>query len=617
MKKLFFVLLMGVSFLAAAQVNPFRFAFITDLHIGSPNGSAEEDLRRTVRDIVSMDDIAFVLVTGDITELGTDQEILLAKSILDSLDIPWYIIPGNHDTGWSESGGVSFIRVFGGDKFSFTYNGVRFLGCASGPYVRMSDGHVPRDAVNWLDNQLNGISDEQPLIMVNHYPLDNSLDNWYEVTDRIRKKNTWLAICGHGHSNKKMDFEGTPGVMGRSNLRAKAEIGGYNIVSVTADSVFFAERRPGKRTLPVWNSLPTTRAPRNGLVQGATYPRPSYLINDSFPNVKQEWVYADEANIISTPAEGEGVVVVGNQSGKLNAFSLKEHKKLWSVSTGGAIYSSPAIRDGKVVVGSGDGKVYCLQVKSGRSLWKWQANASVLGSPVLSGDTVFIGTSDHRIVALKFSSGKLIWQYEGLEGPVVSTPLLYQEKLIVGAWDRHLYALNRTNGNLVWKWNNGTMVRNFSPASCIPVASDGVVYIMAPDRFTTAIDAQTGQTLWRTKDGGVRESIGISNDGKWIYGKSMQDTIVAYRASRDSMGFAWKMHAGFGYEHVPSMLIEKDGLVFFGTRNGVVYAINPLTRAISWAHKVDNSMVNTVRVLSGKRVLVSTMDGKLALLRYQ
>ena len=273
-----------------AQVSPFRFAFVTDLHIGSPNGAPEEDLRRTVRDIVAMDDIAFVLLTGDITELGTNEEIALAKAILDSLDVPWYIIPGNHDTGWSESGGVSFIRVFGNDKFSFTYNGVRFLGCASGPYVRMSDGHVPRDAVNWLEKELQKLSPTDPLIMVNHYPLDNSLDNWYEITDRVRTKNTWMAICGHGHSNRKMDFEGIPGVMGRSNLRAKAEVGGYNIVSVTEDSILFAERRPGRKTLPVWHALPLTKQPRVAS-SVASYTRPSYLINDTFPFVKKEWVF--------------------------------------------------------------------------------------------------------------------------------------------------------------------------------------------------------------------------------------------------------------------------------------------------------------------------------------
>ena len=62
------------------------------------------------------------------------------------------------------------------------------------------------------------------------------------------------------------------------------------------------------------------------------------------------------------------------------------------------------------------------------------------------------------------------------------------------------------------------------------------------------------------------------------------------------------------------MLIEKDGNVFFGTRNGVVYCIDPSTQKITWAHKIDNSMVNTVRVLDKQTVIASTMDGKLVML---
>src|SRR6185436_3120090 len=95
------------------QTKPFRFAFLSDTHIGSPNGSAEEELRRSVRDINTMKDIAFVVLTGDITELGTDQELQAARKILDSLTVPYHIIPGNHDTGWSESGGNSFTTFFG------------------------------------------------------------------------------------------------------------------------------------------------------------------------------------------------------------------------------------------------------------------------------------------------------------------------------------------------------------------------------------------------------------------------------------------------------------------------------------------------------------------------
>src|SRR5262245_33514843 len=144
MKRFLFPLAFFICFGLSAQHKPFRFAFLSDTHIGSPNGSAEEDLRRSVRDINLMNDIAFVVITGDITELGTNEELVLAKRILDSLDVPYYIIPGNHDTGWSESGGVMFTTIFGNDKFSFDYQGIRFIGCASGPYVRMSDGHLPR-----------------------------------------------------------------------------------------------------------------------------------------------------------------------------------------------------------------------------------------------------------------------------------------------------------------------------------------------------------------------------------------------------------------------------------------------------------------------------------------
>src|SRR6476660_1959602 len=102
-----FMLLLALSagvFCADAQWKPFRFAFISDTHISAQGGTQEEDLRRTVADINAMNDIAFVVITGDITELGTDAEIRLAKEILSELKVPYYIIPGNHDSGWSESG---------------------------------------------------------------------------------------------------------------------------------------------------------------------------------------------------------------------------------------------------------------------------------------------------------------------------------------------------------------------------------------------------------------------------------------------------------------------------------------------------------------------------------
>ena len=94
----------------------------------------------------------------------------------------------------------------------------------------------------------------------------------------------------------------------------------------------------------------------------------------------------------------------------------------------------------------------------------------------------------------------------------------------------------------------------------------------------------------------------------------MNDTIVAFAAATTFQKSAWKMNCGFGYEHVPSMLIEKEGIVFFGTRNGRVYAIDTKKHSILWIHKIDNSMVNTVNVIDKNHIIASTMDGKVELI---
>lgn len=594
-----------------SQSAAVRFIHISDTHIGSPNGSAEEDLRRTVIDINRRTDIAFVVITGDITELGTDEELKLAKQILDELKIPYYIIPGNHDSGWSESGGQSFSLFFGYDKFVFDHSGIRFIGCASGPYVRMSDGHIPRDAVIWLDSILLKTPTTHPVIFLNHYPLDPGLDNWYEATDRLRHHNTLAILCGHGHANRRLNFDGIPAFMGRSNLRAKEETGGYNIVDIKNDSIIYTEHRPGTTFYKTWGSLSLKNRAFDSI---SFFKRPDFTINKKYPFVNAKWIYASGSNVISTPLVVNDLVIFGNQQGKIEAISLTNGKLQWTVETGGGIFSSPAAHKKNVILGSADGNIYCFQSATGKLVWSYKSSAAVLGSPLVEGDLVFIGGSDHKFRSIHAETGKEIWNFNGLDGPVVSTPVIFEDKLIFGAWDRHLYALNKKTGLLIWKWNNGSPVRNYSPASCIPVISGAVVYIVAPDRYITAIDINTGQTLWRNNDATVRESIGISADGKWIYGKTMQDTIVGYAAARGKQNAAWKLHCGFGYEHVPSMLVEKEGNVLFGTKNGVVYSINPSVQKVNWAYKIDNSMVNTVRVLEGNRIIAATMDGKVALL---
>lgn len=608
MKKLVLSLILwSVAYLTFAQ--NFKYAHVTDTHVGTATG--EEDLRRTVADINQQNDINFVIITGDITEMGTDEELKLAKTILADLNKPYYIIPGNHDTGWSESGGVSFIKNFGYDKFTFDYNGYRFIACASGPYVRMSDGHIPRDATVWLDSLLKKTPKNMPLIFVNHYPVDNSLDNWYEITDRLKKYNIQYTICGHGHQNKAYDFEGIPATMGRSNLRANDAVGGYNIVTMAKDSVFFATKKPAGELAPVWRKI----ALKPFVDNGKTYERPSYAINQTYARTKAVWTYHSNANVVNTPAYTNTLVIFGNSLGNVEALNRNNGKLVWSFKTKGAIYSSPAVSGNLVVLGSGDGNIYALNTTNGKLVWKVAAQKSVLGSPVIQDGKVYIGASDNSFQCLDLKTGKSIWKFNEIEGTIVDKPLIYQGKVIFGSWGRYLYALGLKTGSLQWKWTNGSANRMFSPAMCTPVATNGIVYIAAPDRVLTAINANNGETLWRNKEATVRESIGLSADSSLVYGKTMNDYIVAYKTSATDNGIAEKINVGYGYEHTPSDLVEKDGVLFFGTKNGIIYAINPKTKETIWAHKIDNAMVNSFKVIDKNTLLASTMDGIVTLLK--
>ena len=600
--------------IGTASAQDFKFAFITDTHIGSPNGVAEEDLKRTVADINSQGNMDFAIVTGDITEMGTDEEIKKAKELLDGLDIPYYVIPGNHDTGWSESGGVSFIKTFGYDKFAFEHNGFKFIGTASGPYVRMSDGHIPRDAVVWLDSVLNATPEDQPIINANHYPLNNSLDNWFELTNRLKKYNTQFSICGHGHANKALDFEGIPGTMGRSNLRAKDEIGGYTIVEINEKQALFSERTPGVATQNPWREIVLQL---RRYAKSPSDPRPDYSINKQYPQVSAKWSYHSSANVISTPLVKDNQVFFGNSLGTFEALDAQTGQLNWSFQSKAGIFSSPASYKDNIIFGSGDGSIYALNSSNGALEWKVITGAAVLGSPIIKVDMVYLGGSDGKFRAIDAATGKIKWEFEGIQGAVVSKPLLSDGLVIFGAWDKNLYALDQQTGELRWSWANGSPNRMYSPAMCIPVASNGVVFIVAPDRFLTALDIHSGKELWRNNEATVRESIGISEDKKWIYGKTMNDEIVAYPASGEKSAVAWRMDVGFGYEHVPSMLVEKNNNLYFGTKNSTVYSINPQTQTTNWAHKIDNSMANTVNVVSEHSLVVATMDGKVEWLEFE
>ncbi len=593
-----------------AQAPTLRFAWLSDTHVGSSTGA--DDLRAAVRDINATADVQFVILSGDVTEFGSNEQLLEARALLDSLRTPYYIIPGNHDTKWSESGATMFLRLWGNDRFVFDAGGFRFIGLHEGPRMRMGDGHWAPEDLRWLDSVLTALpSRDQPVIFVTHYPLDPGIDNWYEVVDRLKRVNTEAVLVGHGHADRRENFEGIPAVMGRSLLRARDNAGGYNIVSVKGDTATFMDRITGLMTHAPWDTVILRAHP---FAQDTTrYPRPDFSVNARFPGVRTLWSFSTGYTIGSTPAVSGNLVILGDASGTVHALRMDDGSPVWKFPTGGPVYATPAALHGLVVFGSADGSVYCLHARTGLLQWSSRVTGPVLGCPVIRDTVVYVGASDSSFRAFGLLSGRELWKFNGLHGFVETRPLLDRNRVIFGAWDEHLYALDAHDGHLLWTWAGGRPGTLYSPAACWPVGSHGRVFIVAPDRFMTALDAGTGSEVWRTAEHQVRESIGISEDGERVYVRTMQDSILALSASAGSPTVLWTENLHFGYDINSAMLVEKEGVLFYATKNGLIIALEGKTGGPLWEHRVSEGLVNTLLPLSSRRVIATDTDGRVQL----
>ena len=609
-----------LPFMAQAQQIAFRFAQLTDIHLSPSNPNPTEDLLRSIAQINATDSIDFVLVTGDITEEGDRATMEKVKSCLDLLKVKYYVALGNHETKWSDSGCTAFGEIFGGERFDFEHKGFLFLGFNSGPLMRMAYGHVVPQDIRWMTERMNQYNtgdpqQNKPVILVTHYPMiEGDVDNWYEVTDAVRPYNIRLFIGGHYHRNRDLRYDGIPGVLMRSNLRDKDGKPGYGIYEITKDSIRVYTQRIGEPKKQ-WAGFSLTESyyERNGKAEKY----PDFSVNKEYPQVKEQWITKTGVGIYCSPAVEKDKVFIGDDMGYLTAYALKDGKALWRFQSGERIVGTPAVSEGIVVFGSADCKIYGLNAQNGNLLWTVETSEPVLGAVTIDNGTAYIGASDHTFRAINTCNGEIKWTFTGVKGYIETKPLVTDSKVIFGAWDNTLYALNKADGRELWKWTGGLTRMHFSPAAVWPVAAEGKVFITDPQRAMTAIEIETGNTVWRTFQSMVRETIGLSEDGERIYSKTMNDSIVCYSTKGSHLHELWASNVGFGYEHAPSMQVEKDGIVFGSTKEGLIFALEAKTGKVLWKHKIGNSLISTVVPLSGNRILFTATGGEVGLLKFK
>lgn len=620
MKRLSFLLAAlwctAFSLRAATAGDTLTFAYISDTHVGS--GTGAEDLEKCIADMNTLPEISLVIHAGDVTEFGADDELALAKSLMDRLKVPYYIIPGNHDVKWSESGGNTFNRLWGRSVFTFDAAGIRFIGTDSGPNMRMGMAQVPRESLVWMDSLVRATPEGMPVVYITHNPMDHSLSNWDDVCDILKQKNIVLTMGGHWHTNNLRNYDGIPAVVGRSSLRATPKFGGagYNLVRIdtrTGQVAIYNRQAGGRTAEQPWCTFNLKDADRT-----APQSRPDYAFNDAYKNVEVVWQFQDTGDIGSGLAYDGQRLFYATAPGVIKAVEARTGRPVWEYRTGGRIYSFPYYAQGRVVCASTDGSVYCLNAKTGKKIWQYATEKGIVASPLVHQGTVYIGSSCGKFYAIDLKKGTEKWTYQGIKGFVEARACADDEKVYIGSWGNEFYALSLRDGSLVWKWNNSGS-RMLSAAANFPVEAHERIFITTPERATRALDAATGGEIWYSKAPNGRESQGLSLDKNTLYIKTMlTNELLGVDTRSDTCRILWRcaLPNDVDMDLAPAEILSNDNAVFVPSSIGKVYAVAPDGSRVLWARKLSNTVINHVLPLSEDTVVASTMNGIVVCLRY-
>ena len=585
----------------AVQGGVVRLAILSDIHV-TPGNANEGKLREAVAEI-NATDVDAVMLTGDLTNEGSDEQLINVKGIMDGIIHPLYVIPGNHENNWSQSACKTFNDLWGSDRFVFTVDNLVVVGMNCGPFMKMGDGHIKQEDLLWLDSTLTAmVKPGMKVLSVNHYPILDDLDNCRAYVDILKKYPVITHQCGHYHSWRQYETDGINGLMVRA-LDMGGNNYGYTLMTIDLDRnwIYVYNKVLGKKPEQMY----------------------AYHINLDYytPPLKQERfeipagfevkrVVADNASIFTRVGVDKQNIYFGNSLGYCKAVDKMSGALRWQYKTDAMLFSRPAVSDKYVVLPTSDKRLIWLDKKSGKVKWQYDADGPYVADGVMSGGILYQG-GFKTFQAWDVKRHRLLWQYNDINNYCQAAPVVDGGDVIFGAWDTYLRCLDRRTGTLRWQWNNGKNVNLYSPGNVVPVVTPERVVVVAPDRFSTGIDRRTGQQLWREKnENKVRESLGHSTDGKVAYAKTMDGTLVAM-STGDMYQLLWTVDLGFGYEHAPCIVLEHAGYIYCGSRRGMLAVVNAVTHELEFTYQLGTSEVNGFEVDDRGDIYCSLIEGTI------
>ena len=158
-----------------------------------------DDLDNFVDHVNREENVAFVLLNGDITDFGLNREFKWISRELKRLTVPYVSVIGNHDM--LANGRLVYKEMFGPENFSFTYGANKFVCLNTNTMEVGHDGSLPD--LGWLQSQLAVRENSRNTFVFSHVPpfdleFDQSKTKAYEnILEGAG--NVRLSIHGHQH----------------------------------------------------------------------------------------------------------------------------------------------------------------------------------------------------------------------------------------------------------------------------------------------------------------------------------------------------------------------------------------------------------------------------------
>ncbi|SDQ77045.1 phosphodiesterase [Pseudovibrio sp. Tun.PSC04-5.I4] len=182
------------------------FAQLTDIHIKAGGKFAYNcvdtlsHLRNAIDHLNGFHPkLDFVVISGDLVDLGDAGEYDLFKQEIARLDMPFYVIPGNHDhrdVMREAFADHDYLSNEGPLQFSIEKEGLRIIGLdttsAGHPH-----GHFEAEKQVWLRRELEAHKDQPTLVFMHHPPFKTGIQHMDNIMLKQADEDFWPVFSGY------------------------------------------------------------------------------------------------------------------------------------------------------------------------------------------------------------------------------------------------------------------------------------------------------------------------------------------------------------------------------------------------------------------------------------